>query len=129
MPASTCIDVSTEGMGGRHGRQERSVPDVVGVRQVGGQRPAAVHVDRVERAQAASSAIQGPANILMQAPPQLASAPQQLSSMLSQFAGGSAATWLNKARRFPSGSPAVARSRVSTAEPRKVQPYFPAVAN
>jgi hypothetical protein len=68
-------------MGGRHGRQERSVPDVVGVRQVGGQRPAAVHVDRVERAQAASSAIQGPANILMQAP-------QQLSSMLSQFAGG-----------------------------------------
>ena len=40
------------------------------------------------RAQAASSAIQGPANILMQAPQQLASAPQQLSSMLSQFAGG-----------------------------------------
>lgn len=116
-------------MGGRHGRQERSVPDVVGVGQVGGQRPAAVHVDRVERAQAASSAIQGPANILMQAPQQLASAPQQLSSMLSQFAGGFGSDLAQQGASVPSGSPALARSRVSTAEPRKVQPYFPAVAN
>ena len=64
--------------------------------------------------QAASSAIQGPANILMQAPQQLASAPQQLSSMLSQFAGGFGSDLAHKARRCPPGSPAPARSRVST---------------
>jgi hypothetical protein len=64
--------------------------------------------------QAASSAIQAPANMLMQAPQQLASAPQQLSSMLSQFAGGFGSDLAQQGAALPAGSPAPARSRVST---------------
>ena len=44
-----------------------------------------------------------PANMLMQAPQQLASAPQQLSSMLSQFAGGFGSDLAQQGAALPAG--------------------------
>jgi hypothetical protein len=65
--------------------------------------------DRLERAPGGVLGYTSPANMLMQAPQQLASAPQQLKRCSASSPAASAATWLSKARRCPPGSPAPAR--------------------